>query len=49
MFFWLTAVAYIGATILIKEKPLVYSGGETEYGFWRTYRSDDRRDTRRNM
>ncbi len=49
MFFWLTAIAYIGATILIKEKPLVYSGGETEYGFWRTYRSDDRRDTRRNM
>ena len=47
LFFWLTAVAYIGATLLIKEKPLVYSGGDTENGFWRTYRSDDRRDTGR--
>ena len=45
--FWLTVVAYLGATMLIKEKPLVYSGGDTENGFWRTYRSDDRRHTGR--
>ena len=47
LFFWLTAAAYLGATMLIKEKPLVYFGGDTENGFWRTYRSDDRRDTGR--
>ena len=47
LFFWLTAAAYIGATLLIKEKPLVYSGADTENGFWRTYRSDGRRDTGR--
>jgi phage shock protein PspC (stress-responsive transcriptional regulator) len=35
LFFWLTAAVYIGATLLIREKPLVYSGRETEYEFWR--------------
>lgn len=40
LFFWLTAAVYIAATLLIKEKPLVYSGRRTEYDFWRTYRSD---------
>jgi hypothetical protein len=33
--------------MLIKEKPLVYSGGDTENGFWRTYRPDDRHGTGR--
>lgn len=40
LFFWLTAAVYLAATLLIKEKPLVYSGCRTEYDFWRTYRSD---------
>jgi phage shock protein C len=40
LFFWVTAAAYLMATLLIKEKPLVYSGRRTEYDFWRTYRSD---------
>ena len=40
LFFWLTAAVYLAATLLIKEKPLVYSGRRTEYDFWRTYRSD---------
>lgn len=40
LFFWLTAAVYLGATLLIREKPLVYSGQRNEYDFWRTYRSD---------
>ena len=30
----------IGATLLIREKPLVYSGRRSEYDFWRRYRGD---------
>jgi phage shock protein C len=41
LFFWLTAGIYLAASLLIKEKPLVYSGQRTEYDFWRTYRSDN--------
>ena len=40
LFFWLTAAIYIGLTMLIKEKPLVYSGRRAEYEFWRKYRDD---------
>ena len=40
LFFWLTVAIYLAATLLIKEKPLVYSGRRTEYDFWRTYRRD---------
>lgn len=39
LFFWLTAAIYIGATLLIKEKPLVYSGRQSEYEFWRRKRN----------
>lgn len=35
LFFWLTAAIYLGATVLIREKPLVYSGRDDEYEFWR--------------
>jgi phage shock protein PspC (stress-responsive transcriptional regulator) len=35
LFFWLTAAAYIAATLLIREKPLIYSGSRSEYDFWR--------------
>lgn len=38
--FWLTAAAYLAATLLIKEKPLVYAGPRSEYDFWRAYRRD---------
>lgn len=38
VFFWLTAVIYIAATLLIREKPLVYSGTRSEYEFWRRER-----------
>lgn len=35
LFSWLTAAIYLGATVLIREKPLVYSGLDNEYEFWR--------------
>jgi len=40
LFFWPSAIVYLAAVVLIKEKPLVYSGRKTENDFWRTYRSD---------
>jgi phage shock protein PspC (stress-responsive transcriptional regulator) len=41
LFFWLTAAIYLGATLLLKEKPLIYSGSRTEYEFWRRRDRDD--------
>ena len=38
VFFWLTAAVYIAATLLIREKPLIYSGRQSENDFWRRYR-----------
>lgn len=38
VFFWLTAAVYIAATLLIREKPLIYSGARSEYEFWRRQR-----------
>ena len=38
--FWLTAAVYLGATILIREKPLIFSGQEAEHQFWRRDRDD---------
>lgn len=35
LFFWATALVYILATVLIREKPLIYSGRERERDFWR--------------
>lgn len=35
IFSWLTAAIYLAATFLIREKPLIYSGSNTEYEFWR--------------
>ncbi|MBT8103822.1 MAG: PspC domain-containing protein [Gammaproteobacteria bacterium] len=40
LFFWPTAAAYLAATALIREKPLVYSGRSNENDFWRSYRRD---------
>ena len=40
LFFWLTVALYLGATILIREKPLIYSGRETEFEFWRRRHGD---------
>ena len=40
LFFWLTAALYLGATVLVKEKPLVYSGRNSENEFWYRYKRD---------
>ena len=40
LFFWLTAAIYVAATLLIREKPLVYSGRRSEYDFWRRQQRD---------
>jgi phage shock protein C len=40
LFFWLSAALYLGATLLIKEKPLVYSGRNSENEFWHRYKRD---------
>jgi phage shock protein C len=41
LFFWLTAALYLGLTLLVREKPLVYSRNRSEYEFWRRYRRDN--------
>ena len=38
LFFWMTTLVYLGAVLLFREKPLIYSGRANEYDFWR-YRS----------
>jgi phage shock protein PspC (stress-responsive transcriptional regulator) len=38
VFFWMTAAIYIAAALLIREKPLIYSGTHSEYEFWRRER-----------
>lgn len=35
LFFWPTVLAYVAATFLLREKPLIYSGSDAEYEFWR--------------
>ena len=35
LFFWATVLVYAGATLLLREKPLIYSGRDAEYEFWR--------------
>tara|TARA_R110002049_G_scaffold54869_35_gene152520 strand:+ start:15407 stop:15700 length:294 start_codon:yes stop_codon:yes gene_type:complete len=40
IFTWLTVAVYIAATLLIREKPLVYSGRDDEYEFWRRQQRD---------
>lgn len=35
LFSWLTAAIYIGVTLLVRDKPLIYSGRNTEFDFWR--------------
>ena len=41
LFFWLTTALYLGVTLLIKEKPLVYSGSNSENDFWYRYKRDN--------
>jgi phage shock protein PspC (stress-responsive transcriptional regulator) len=39
-FSWLTVLIYIGVTVLIREKPLIYSGSYAEHEFWKRQRAD---------
>jgi len=41
LFFWVTAATYIAATVIIRDKPLIYSGNNSEFEFWRRTRRDD--------
>ncbi len=41
LFFWATALVYIGFVLLFREKPLIYSGRNREYEFWRHRPRDD--------
>lgn len=40
LFSWLTLVIYVSAMLLIKEKPLIYSGRHAENEFWRRRGTD---------
>ena len=42
LFFIPTILTYVGATLLLKEKPLIYSGRHREYEFWRRQSRYDR-------
>lgn len=42
LFFWATVLVYIGATLLLKERPLIYSGSARENEFWRRRARHDR-------
>lgn len=35
LLFWPTVGLYVAATLLIREKPLIYSGRRSEFEFWR--------------
>ena len=43
LFFWLTAAVYLSMMLLVREKPLRYSGTHNEYDVWRPHRRDEGR------
>lgn len=43
IFFWPTVLIYLGITLLVREKPLIYAGGRREREFWNSCRSRDHR------
>jgi phage shock protein C len=42
VFFWPAVLLYLAATLLFREKPLMYSGRRAEYDFWRYRSGSDR-------
>jgi len=42
LFFWPTVLLYIAATLLFREKPLIYAGRDAEYEFWKRSRDHGR-------
>lgn len=41
LFTWMTALVYVAATLLFRERPLIYSGRNNEFEFWRRRGRDD--------
>jgi phage shock protein C len=41
LFTWMTALVYVAATLLFRKRPLIYSGRNNEYEFWRRRRGRD--------
>ena len=41
LFSWMTVAIYIAATLIIRDKPLIYSGNNSEFEFWRRTRRDN--------
>ena len=41
LFFWVTALVYLGAVVLFRDKPLIFSGRHQDSEFWRRRSSDD--------
>lgn len=42
LFFWVTVLVYAAGSLLLREKPLTWSGRCHEYEFWRRCKDDDR-------
>jgi len=42
IFFWPAVFIYVAATLLIRDKPLTYTGRRAEYEFWRRQTRGDR-------
>lgn len=40
-FFWTTTIAYAAAALLVRQKPLTWSGRCREYDFWRRHKAHD--------
>lgn len=40
VFTWFTVLLYVAAVLLVREKPLMYAGRDTEHDFWRRNGSD---------
>ena len=41
LFSWMTVAIYMAATLIIRDKPLIYSGNNSEFEFWRRTRRDN--------
>lgn len=42
LFFWATVLVYAAGTLLLREKPLTWSGRCREFEFWKRCKGDDR-------
>lgn len=42
LFFWYAVISYLAAALLLRPKPLIWSGRCPEYDFWRRHRTRGR-------